>query len=328
MKLQRYENNPILEKNLQNHWEAGSVLNPSVLYDNGIFRMVYRATNDIDQEKAGGYISSIGYAESTNGIHFTRSSTPLILPDKEYEIGLGCEDPRVTKVDGQYFLYYTAVEGIGETMKVRLALATSTDFKTWEKHGVVGPATRSKAGVLFPEKIKGKYVMFYTWMEGSPLSSIMQAKFDSLEDVKKPPKGFMGDNINHYEKNVVFKPPVNSYQGAEVGAVPIKTEAGWLFIYCNANISNHPEWAISAALLDLNDPQYILSETEEPILKPETESEVTGFVKNVTFPEGAVIVKGELYVYYGSGDQGICLATCNLNKLLKYLKSKIKVIKK
>lgn len=322
MRLRRHPDNPILEKNLGNHWEAGSVFNPNVLYDNGIFRMVYRATNDIQINKEGGYVSSIGYAESTDGIHFKRFPEPLIVPDQEYEIGLGCEDPRVTKIDDTYFLYYTAVKGTGKDKQVRIAVATSKDFKTWRKHGIVGPATRSKAACLFPEKIQGKYIMFYTWMPDRPLSSIMQAKFEKLADVIHPPGRFIADNIDHYEKNVVFAPPLNAYRGAEVGAVPIKTDDGWLFIYCPANVSDHPQWTINAALLDLDDPRKVLADVE--ILKPETEAETTGVVKNVTFPEGAVIVGEELYVYYGSGDQGCCFATCNVEELLAHLKSQIK----
>lgn len=322
MKLHRYSGNPILASNPENPWEAGSVLNPSVLYDNGVFRMVYRATNDIYHDRKGRYMSSIGYAESTDGIHFKRFSEPLIVPDQEYEIRLGCEDPRVTKIDGIYFLYYTAVGGEKKGDNVGIALATSKDFKIWKKHGIVGPQyTTSKAACLFPEKINGKYTLFYTWKADSPLSSIMQAQFSSLDDVIDPPIGFMADNIDHYQENVVFEPPKPVYRGAEVGAVPIKTKDGWLFIYCNANTSDHPEWTISAALLDLHDPRKILAYTKEPILRPELKDELHGVVNDVTFPEGAVIVGDELYVYYGSGDQGICLATCKLSELLSYLTS-------
>jgi predicted GH43/DUF377 family glycosyl hydrolase len=85
MQLKRYSGNPILVKNPDNRWEAGSVFNPSVLYDNGIFRMAYRATNDIAVDTQDGYVSSIGYAESTVGIHFTRFEKPLIIPYQDYE---------------------------------------------------------------------------------------------------------------------------------------------------------------------------------------------------------------------------------------------------
>lgn len=325
MKLKRFTHNPILQKDPKNHWEAGSVLNPSVLFDNGIYRMTYRATNDIRNTEDGGYVSSIGYAESTDGIHFTRSHHPLIAPDQPYEHNGGCEDPRVTKIGDTYFLYYTACRVVNGDWTVRIGLATSNDFKEWKKHGIVGPQhTKSKAACLFPEKINGKYMMLYTWEPDSPLSSIMLAQFEDIHDVMNPSIGFMADNIDNYETNVVFAPPDPVYRGAEVGAVPIKTKYGWLFIYCNANSSDQPEWTISAALLDLHDPRKILAHTKDPILRPETESELTGVVNNVTFPEGAVVIGKELYVYYGSGDQGICLATCELKDLMDHLRSQRK----
>ncbi len=324
MELIRYPNNPVLEKNPENSWEAGSVLNPNVLYDNGIFRMAYRATNDTKREEKGGYMSSIGYAESKDGIHFNRFPDPIISPDQEYEKRLGCEDARITKIDNTYFIYYTAVGGRAWGDNVRIALATTKDFETFTKHGIVGPQyTTSKAAVLFPEKINGEYVMFYTWLSDSPMSSIMQVRFNSLKDVIQPPENLIANNINHYEENVVFRPPEPVFRGAEVGAPPIKTKDGWLFIYCNANTSDHEEWTINAALLDLENPGKILSETEEPILRPELEEELRGVVNNVTFPSGAVVVGEELYVYYGSGDQGCCLARCNFNELSEHIKNRI-----
>jgi beta-1,2-mannobiose phosphorylase / 1,2-beta-oligomannan phosphorylase len=323
MKLERYRGNPILEKNPEQAWEAGSVLNPSVLVDEGLFRMVYRATNDIKPMEAGNYVSSIGYAESEDGIHFRRFEKPLIEPDQSYEMGLGCEDPRVVKIGEDYLLYYTAVWGTGEQMKVRVALATSRDFKTWEKQGVVGPATRSKAAILFPEKVGGKYLMLYTFMPDSPMSSIMQVEFDRFEEVINPPPGYMAENLSAYEDNLVLGPPLKVYRGPEVGAVPIKTKEGWLLIYCPANVSDRPEWSIGAALLDLAQPRRVLAKTETPLLQPETKAELAGVVGNVVFPEGAVIVGDKLYVYYGSGDQGCNLATCQVNDLLDYLVERI-----
>lgn len=321
MKLKRHPNNPILEKNHEQAWEKGSVLNPSVLFEDGIFKMVYRATNDTHADIPGKYMSSVGYAVSLDGIHFARAAQPLIAPEHDYEKKLGCEDPRVTKIEDYYFLYYTAVGDDNGNDVVRIALATSRDFKKWKKHGIVGPKhTASKAAVLFPEKIRGKYVMFYTWMSDSPMSTIMEASFDSLEEAMKPPEEIMVNSTDRYEEHAVFRPLENTFRGPEVGAVPIKTRYGWLFIYCNANVSDHPQWTISAALLDLHDPKKVLAITPEPILRPETDEERHGVVNNVTFPEGAVIVGDELYVYYGSGDQGICLATCNLQELLSYLK--------
>ncbi|MEO6509244.1 MAG: hypothetical protein ABIO02_04775, partial [Patescibacteria group bacterium] len=197
----------------------------------------------------------------------------------------------------------------------------SKDFVNWTKQGIVGPSTRSKAAVLFPEKINSKYIMLYTWMADSPLSSIMEIRFDTWEDIIKPPDDSFKDSIYHFRENVVFEPPEPVFRGAEVGAPPIKTKDGWLFIYCNANVSDHKEWTISAALLDLENPKKVLAYTEKPILRPENNTELNGVINNVTFPSGAVIVGEELFVYYGSGDQGCCLATCKLKELISNLKS-------
>lgn len=323
MQLTRHPANPILEKNPAQAWEAGSVFNPCVIKDDDVFRMYYRATNDLKRAERGGYTSSIGYAESQDGLAWKRSTSPVIAPSEPYDHD-GCEDPRITKIGDTYYLHYTAIT-INENNDwlVRIALATSNDAKTWTKHGVVGPAgSRSKAATLFPEPIAGKYWWLYTWEADRPQSTIMSVAADSLDDVISPPPTQIATTLEHFDTWAVFAPPHDAatFRGAEVGAPPIKTDHGWLFIYCNANLSNHPEWTINAALLDLDDPRKILAETPEPILRPETDSERTGVVNNVCFPEGAIIVGDELYVYYGSGDQGVCLATCKLADLLASLK--------
>src|SRR5581483_407386 len=104
MKLKRFRGDPILEKDESHDWEKGSVLNPGVIHENGFFKMVYRATNDVHPDQEGSYVSSIGYAESVDGMHFERFEEPLIYPTESYENGMGCEDPRVTKIDGVYYL--------------------------------------------------------------------------------------------------------------------------------------------------------------------------------------------------------------------------------
>lgn len=78
-------------------------------------------------------------------------------------------------------------------------------------------------------------------------------------------------------------------------------------------------WTISAALVDYNEPHKLIARASGYILQPVTEYERNGFVPNVTFPEGAVIVGDDLYIYYGCADTVIGLATCKLKDLLGYL---------
>ena len=71
---------------------------------------------------------------SDDGIHFDRHPEPVLSPSEPYE-EFGCEDPRVTEVDGTYYLTYSA----WDRTHAQLCLATSKDLFTWEKHGPLFP---------------------------------------------------------------------------------------------------------------------------------------------------------------------------------------------
>lgn len=336
MLMKRHPANPILRRNPDQPWEAGSVLNGTVVRGaDGVIHMLYRATNGTSFSTAGEYVSSIGIADSTDGVTFVRRPEPLIAPDQAYEHGLGCEDPRVVFLDGEYYIYYTAVEGTPPDIKVRIALATTPDLsadagaKSVTKHGIVGPhGAPSKAATLFPEPVGGTYLWFFTWCSDAPGSAILHTAFDSLDAVKNPPPGHVPTAIAGYDDSAVLIPGASAEpakhrvrRGPELGAPPIRTDEGWLFFYCNSDSEQEPEWQISVALLDLDEPWRVIARTPAPLLTPQTEAELTGVVNRVTFPSGALVIDGVVHVYYGSGDQGICLATCELDALLAHLRT-------
>lgn len=328
MLMKRHPGNPVLTRDPGRSWEAGSVLNGTVIRGaDGVIHMLYRATNGVEFDTAGEYVSSIGIADSTDGVRFERRAEPLIVPDRPYEVGLGCEDPRVVFLDGEYYIYYTAVEGTPPDIKVRIALATSPDLKTVTKHGIVGPkGAPSKAATLFPEPVDGKYLWFFTWCSDTPGATIIHTLFDDLDAVRNPPPGHIAAAVEDYDNTAVMIPgdrvelaKVLVRRGPELGAPPIRTDAGWLFFYCNSDSEIEPEWQISAALLDLREPWRVVAKTPEPLITPETVEELDGVVNRVTFPSGAIVIDGTVHLYYGSGDQGICLATCDLAELLEVL---------
>jgi predicted GH43/DUF377 family glycosyl hydrolase len=78
-------------------------------------------------------------------------------------------------------------------------------------------------------------------------------------------------------------------------------------------------WTVAAALTDLHEPHKLIARTPGFILQPVMDYEREGIVPQVTFPEVAVIVGDELYVYYGAADTVIGLARCKLDELLDYL---------
>ena len=333
--LERYPDNehpqPILAPRTNIEWEGKAVFNPSVIYDNGVFKMLYRTypsrlENGAPRLKRPGFyfknqISYIGYAESKDGINFERRDTPLISPDTEYD-GYGCEDPRITKIGDIFYITYTAIDGPIEDREhkpnVRIALATTKDFIAVKKHGIIGPPVYSKAAAFFPEAVKdGKIGFLMTTASDSTNSRVVAKYYDSLDVITKT--SLEDWNIFLKNNNAILDTNWWLHRGPELGASPIKTDKGWLLIFSSESMSD--TWTISAALLDINNPDILIARTPGYILQPVTKYELEGLVPNVTFPEGAVIVGDKLYVYYGAADTVIGLATCKLNDLLDYVLS-------
>lgn len=332
MKVIRHPKNPFLQASSKISWQASGIFNPSVVRKNGKFIMLFRATAKTKQLNIRGTekeswnewrTSSIGYAESKNGIDFEIRSQPLIRPEYSWE-KLGCEDPRISEVNSTYYIFYTAVSlnPNNDRLRVRVAAATTKDFKNVKKHGVVGPNFPDdndyiKAATLIPEKIGGKTLFLFTYHSDSPQSTIFISKFKNFSSLIKSNNQFWKKFIRNRSAHMLIGPSKKIRRGPEVGATPIKTEKGWLFIYCGE--SKIKRWTINAVLLDLKNPTKVIGKISQPILKPEKSYERKGIVNAVTFPEGAVVVKDKLYIYYGAADKGICLATVKLQELLDKL---------
>jgi len=251
------------------------------------------------------YLSSLSHlrlARSADGYHFDIEKHPALFPTEPYE-EYGIEDPRMTCVDGTVYINYTAVSRYG----ISVGLASTTDFKTYRKHGVILPP-ENKNVVIFPEQINGKYVMLHrpaTTGLGSQQIWIAYSE-DMFHWGEHQP--LMGKRPGMWDSIRI---------GA--GAVPIKTEQGWLEIYHGVN----PEqgYCLGAVLLDLNDPSKILARSNVPFLIPETEYERTGFYGNVVFTCGAVVTGtgGVVQIYYGAADQYTCRADIELEDILDSL---------
>ncbi len=318
--LERYPNNKnpsaILTPRKDIAWECDAVFNPSVIFDNSIFHMLYRTYPKLEiiepKYKKPGYRyknrrSLIGYAHSTDGIHFERRELPALMPSEPYD-SYACEDPRVTKIDDTFYITYTAIDGeldLTEKPNVRIALATTKDFITFKKHGTIGPSHQSKAATLFPEPILGnKLGLLLTLSADSTNSQIILRTFDKMSELLTT--NFENWNSFLAQARPVLKTESWFHRGPEVGAIPIKTDEGWLIIFSCESMSD--SWTIGAALLDLKDPQKVLARSTGYLLQPVTDYERDGIVPNVTFPEGSVVVGDALYVYYGCADTvtGLC----------------------
>src|SRR5437016_8245113 len=125
-------------------FESAGTFNPAVVKVHGKFVMLYRA-----QDAKG--TSSLGYATSDDGIHFSRRPEPVMAAEAPYEKGGGVEDPRLVRLEHTYYLTYTGynnVDGIGPDHKdAQLCLATSIDLLHWQRRGANMPAYKRQSDV-------------------------------------------------------------------------------------------------------------------------------------------------------------------------------------
>ena len=268
------------------------MFNPAVVKHDGKFVMLYRA------QDAGG-TSRIGYASSTDGMHFTRRPEPVLSPETLYEKDGGLEDPRLVKIGGLYYLTYTGYN----KKDAQLCLATSTDLLHWDRKGVILPAYKgkwnvgwTKSGAILDQKINGKYWMYFL-ADAKSLGSQMGVAYS--------------DDLLHWTE-ALDHPVMSSIPGGvdakvvEPGPPPILTKDGILLIYNGADekLVYRTGWV----LFDLKDPTKVLYRSGRPIFGPALAWERVGQVPNVVFVEGLVREPGRWFLYYGGADKCIGLA--------------------
>src|SRR3989344_9174745 len=161
--VKRSNENPILFPNRANSWEAEAVYNGCPIKKGGNIHLLYRAVSALhyhaNTDKQMN-ISDIGQATSRDGIHF-RNRTRFIYPEHDWE-KYGCEDPRVTRFNHEYYIFYTALSDFPPTNRgIKVGLAISKDLKKIHEKHLVTPFN-AKAMTLFPERINGKITVIVT----------------------------------------------------------------------------------------------------------------------------------------------------------------------
>ncbi|PJC42620.1 MAG: hypothetical protein CO040_03545, partial [Candidatus Pacebacteria bacterium CG_4_9_14_0_2_um_filter_36_8] len=243
----------------------------------------------------------------------------LITPSEAWDY-YGCEDPRVTKIDGKYLIFYTGLSEFPPNAdSIKVGLAISTDLRTISAKHLVTPFN-AKAMVLFPEKINNQYVAILTVNTDRPPSSVAMIKFDRLEQLWD--YDFWFNWYQNLDQHVLPIIRLNT-DHIEVGAAPVKTRDGWVLVYSHIQHYYEPNrriFGIEALLLDSDDPAKIIGRTTEPFLEPELEYEVKGLIPNVVFPSGAMVRGDDLLVFYGAADTVVAMAKLKLDAFLSYLK--------
>ncbi len=313
----RFLGNPILTPNTNAAWESQAVFNGCPVVADDAIHMLYRAMGaPVDIQGKRIEISTIGDSISFDRVQFLNRKQ-LIAPEHDWE-RFGCEDPRVTKLDGKYYIFYTALAEFPPVPAgITVALAVTRDFQRIEEKYHITPFN-AKAMALFPEKINGRRTAILTVNTDLPPSKIAIAAFDNEPQMwdERYWQSWYGDLDHH------VVPLLRSiHDHIEVGAPPVRTEDGWLLIYCY--IRNYQSssriFGIEAVLLDSNDPKRVIGRCDLPLLYPDRPYEMAGKIPGVIFPSGALIHNNNLGIYYGAADTTVCLATCRVDELLKEL---------
>jgi beta-1,2-mannobiose phosphorylase / 1,2-beta-oligomannan phosphorylase len=126
--FKRSDENPILLPEPDNNWEGEATFNGCSVVHKGKVVLLYRAESLSLTEAAGKRTtSSIGYADSKDGVHF-RNRYQFIRPEFEWE-RFGCEDPRVTRLDDKYYIFYTALSKFPfQADGIKVGMAVTRDF--------------------------------------------------------------------------------------------------------------------------------------------------------------------------------------------------------
>jgi len=300
-------------------WESKDVFNPSAIVKDDKVYMLYRA-----EDKVGKYngTSRIGIAVSNDGLLFERDSLPVFYPEndsfKYLEWEGGCEDPRIIEDEnGNFYMTYSAYDG----NTARLLIASSKDLYKWQKHGSVfknheegkfvnlwsksgSIVSRIENGHTIATKIKGKY-----WMYFGDTDLFIAWSTDLINWI--PIEGESGLLPVLQPRKYMFDSGL-----VEPGPPALITSQGILLIYNSRNdevngdsILPSGTYTAGQALFDKNNPAQLIKRSENYFFKPDKPYEITGQVNNVCFVEGLVNFKGKWFLYYGTADSKIAVAT-------------------
>ncbi|MFC3415283.1 glycoside hydrolase family 130 protein [Algoriphagus hitonicola] len=311
------------------NWESMATFNPAAIVKDGKVHVLYRAEEKLGEKEIGGHTSRLGMAISEDGFSFFREKEPVFFPQsddqKKYEWPGGTEDPRIVQTaDGLYVLTYTQ----WNREVPRLALATSKDLRTWEKHGPIfenwkdgkyhqvesksgAIVTELKNGKLVAAKIGGKYWMYY----GVP--NIWLAHSEDLINWI-PVENHEGNRVP------VLSPRLGYFDSwlVEAGPPPLLTEEGIVVLYNAGNTGDigmegmgNRVYSAGQALFDANKPWKLLDRSEEPFIKPELPFEKSGqYPEGTTFLEGLVYLDEKWLLYYGTADSMVGVVSAPASK--------------
>jgi len=304
-------------------WEANYTFNPAAAVKNGKIVVLYRS-EDMTGVEIGTRTSRIGYAESSDGLHFQRKTKPVLFPgndsQKEFEWPGGCEDPRVAVTESEtYVMFYTQ----WNRDVPRLGVATSKDLITWEKHGPIfrkayngkffniphksaSIVTKLEDGRQVIAKINGQYWMYWGELHVYAATSTNLVDWSPVVDEHGDLKQLISPRKGYFDSDLT-----------ECGPPAIMTDSGIILFY---NGKNHPgeggdkrfngnAYCAGQVLFSLDDPTKAIARLDVPFLRPMAPFEKSGqYVNGTVFIEGLVYFHKKWFLYYGCADSRVGVA--------------------
>jgi predicted GH43/DUF377 family glycosyl hydrolase len=219
----------------------------------------------------------------------------------------GIEDPRITVLDGDYFIAYTGVSPGGPLV----CLTSTPDFEHFQTRPPVSPP-EDKDAALFPVCFEGRYAMIHRPVSSwAPSGAHMWISFSP-------------DLIHWGDHRVLLESRTAGdwdYEKVGLGPPPLRTDEGWLLLYHGVRSTAAGSlYRAGLALLDLEDPRVVIARCNEWVFGPEAPYERAGDVPGVVFPTGWIEDgDGNVRMYYGAADSCVGVATARIADLVQFV---------
>lgn len=291
-----------------------ATLNAGAIYFNGKYTVVARVEGN-DRK------SFFAVAQSDNGVDgFTFWSRPINMPDAEVP-DTNIYDMRLTRHEDGYIYGLFCTERKDDTQPddasaavAQCGIARTKDLVDWQRlPDLVTYSGQQRNVVLHPEFVEGKYALYTRPQDGfisvGGGGGIGWGLCDSMESAKIEQETIIDHKVYH---------TISEVKNGQ-GPAPIKTESGWLHLAHGVrNTAAGLRYVLYMFITDLQQPWVITHKPAGYLLAPEGDERV-GDVSNVVFSNGWVVNKSEqVFIYYGSSDTRLHVATSTVAQLVDY----------
>lgn len=314
----RYDLNPTTNPYLMERMGVNAAFNAGAIYLDGRYLMVAR-TEGADRK------SFFAIAESPNGIdNFQFWDYPIDMPETD-EPDTNVYDMRLIQhEDGWiYGLFCTerkdteAPAGNTSAAVAQCGIARTRDLIQWERlPDLISYAGQQRNVVLHPEFVDGKYALYTRPQDGfisvGSGGGIGWGLTESMEKAEIPQEKVIDNKVYHTIKELKNG----------LGPAPLKTEKGWLHLAHGVrNTAAGLRYVLYVFMTDLNQPDQVIHRPAGYFIAPEAEERI-GDVSNVVFSNGWIRnEKDEVFIYYGSSDTRMHVATSTVAQLLDYVQN-------